>query len=134
MLRGHGRRFSRCLIASNPSKGTLSPSNGQTSTDQWVTYTPTAGQSGADAFTYRGVSTGTGAVGTDEVGPIRTVNIRLAAGSPPVCANQSQSVPQATATNLRLTCASGGDPITAYAITNPPDHGVLGTTSLNAGL
>ena len=34
----------------------------------------------------------------------------------PVCANDSQSVPQEVATNLRLVCASGGDPITTYAI------------------
>ena len=131
---GSGAGSPDVLIASNPSKGTVSPGSGQTSTDQWVTYTPSPGQSGADSFTFRGVSPGSGAGGSDELSASRTVNIRIAAGSPPVCANQSQSVPQETATNLRLTCASGGDPITAYAITNPPDHGVLGTTSLNAGL
>jgi hypothetical protein len=51
-----------------------------------------------------------------------------------VCANLSQSAAQATATNLRLTCASGGDPITSHTITNQPDHGLLDATSLNSGL
>ena len=122
------------LIVSNPSKGTLSPPAGGTSTDQWVIYTPNAGQSGADSFTYRGVSPGSGSGGSDEVGPLKTVNIRIGAGSPPVCANLSQSVPQATATNLRLSCASGGDPIVSYSISDPPDHGPLNTASLNSGL
>ena len=131
---GSGAGSPDVLIASSPSKGTLSPSNGQTSADQWVTYTPSPGQSGTDSFTFRGVSPGSGAGGSDELSASRTVNIRIAAGSPPVCANLSQSVPQETATNLRLTCASGGDPITAYSITDPPDHGILETTSLNAGL
>jgi len=56
-----------------------------------------------------------------------------------VCANLSQSVPRndathTTPTSLRLTCASGGDPITSFSISNPPDHGSLGTASLNSGL
>ena len=122
---GSGAGSPDVLIASSPSKGTLSPSNGQTSADQWVTYTPSPGQSGTDSFTFRGVSPGSGGGGSDELSASRTVNIRIAAGSPPVCANLSQSVPQETATNLRLTCASGGDPITAYSITDPPDHGIL---------
>ena len=127
------------LLVSNPSKGTISPAGGQTSTDQWVVYTPSAGQSGADSFTYRGISPGSGSGGSDEVGPLRTVNLRIGAGTPPVCANLSQSVPQndathTTATSLRLTCASGGDPITSFSISDAPDHGTLTTTNLNAGL
>ena len=51
-----------------------------------------------------------------------------------MCANDSQSVPQNVATNLRLSCASGGDPIASYAITDPPDHGTLGTAGLAGGL
>ena len=122
------------LLVTSPSKGTISPVAGQTSTDQWVTYTPNAGQSGADSFTYRGVSTGTGSGGSDEVGAVRTVNIRIGAGSPPVCSRLSQSVPQATATNIRLNCASGGDPIVSFSVTDAPDHGTLNTSSLNSGL
>ena len=34
-------------IVTNPTKGTLNPVAGGTSTDQWVIYTPNAGQSGA---------------------------------------------------------------------------------------
>jgi hypothetical protein len=127
------------LIATNPTKGTLNPVAGGTSTDQWVVYTPNAGQSGADSFTYRGVSPGSGAGGSDEVGPLRTVNLRIGAGTPPACMNLSQSVPQndathTTPTSLRLVCASGGDPIVSYSISNPPDHGLLTTTSLSSGL
>ncbi len=48
------------LVVSNPSKGTVSPVGGGTSTDQWVTYTPNPGTVGADSFTYRGVSPGSG--------------------------------------------------------------------------
>jgi hypothetical protein len=51
-----------------------------------------------------------------------------------VCANQSQSAPQATETNLRLVCASGGDPITGYSISRAPDHGLLGLAGLAGGL
>ncbi len=131
---GTGTGSPDVLIFSNPTKGTLSPLAGGTSTDQWVTYTPSPGQSGADSFTYRGISPGSGSGGSDEVGPLRTVNLRIGTGSPPVCANLSQSVPQATATNLRLVCASGGDPITSYSISNAPDHGTLGTANLNTGL
>ena len=43
---------------------------------------------------YRGVSPGSGSGGSDEVGPLRTVNLRIGAGTPPACANLSQSVPQ----------------------------------------
>jgi Big-like domain-containing protein len=131
---GTGAGSPDVLISTNPTKGTLNPSANGTSTDQWVVYTPSPGQSGADSFTYRGYSPGSGAGGSDEIGPVRTVNIRIGAGSPPVCANQSQSVPQATSTFLRLVCASGGDPIVSFAISDAPDHGALGTTNLNGGL
>ena len=116
---GTGTGSPDVLIATNPSKGTLSPAAGQTSTDQWVVYTPNPGASGADSFMYRGISPGSGSGGADEVGPLRTVNLRIGAGTPPVCANLSQSVPRndathTTPTSLRLTCASGGDPITSF--------------------
>jgi hypothetical protein len=35
---------------------------------------------------------------------------------------------------VRLICASGGDPIVNYSITNAPDHGSLQTTNLSSGL
>jgi hypothetical protein len=118
---GTGAGSPDVLIATNPTKGTLSPVAGGTSTDQWVVYTPNAGQSGADSFMYRGVSPGSGSGGSDEVGPLRTVDLRIGAGTPPACANLSQSVPQndathTTPTSLRLVCASGGDPIVSYSI------------------
>jgi hypothetical protein len=58
------------------------------------------GGTGADSFTYKGVSPGSGSGPSDEVGPERTVNLRIGAGTPPACADLSQSVPQNTATNL----------------------------------
>ena len=112
----------------------MNPVAGSTSTDQWVVYTPNPGASGADSFTYKGVSPGSGSGPSDEVGPERTVNLRIGAGTAPACANLSQSVPQNTATNLRLVCASGGDPIVSYSIRTAPDHGTLTTTNLNSGL
>ena len=78
---GTGAGSPDVLIATSPSKGTLSPGAGQTSTDQWVVYTPNPGASGADSFMYRGISPGSGSGGADEVGPLRTVNLRIGAGS-----------------------------------------------------
>jgi Bacterial Ig domain len=131
---GSGTGSPDVQVFTGPTKGTVSPVAGGTSTDQWVVYTPNPGASGADSFSYRGVSPGSGSGGSDEVGPARTVNIRIGAGSPAVCASQSQSVPRATATNLRLVCASGGDPLVSYSISNAPDHGSLLTTNLGSGL
>jgi hypothetical protein len=122
------------VTGSGPAKGTISTTPGNTSTDQWVTYTPNPGQSGADSFTYRGVSPGSGAGGTDELGPQRTVNLRIGAGSAPVCAKLAHTVPQATATNIRFSCASGGDPIVSFSIPDAPDHGTLNTSGLGGGL
>jgi hypothetical protein len=126
-------------IMTNPSKGTLSPAAGGTSTDQWVVYTPNAGQSGSDSFTYQGVSPGSGGGGSNEVGPPLTVSLTIGAGTAPACFSSSQSVPQndathVTPTNVRLICASGGDPIVSYSIVDATDHGALSTSSLNSGL
>src|SRR3954454_24967191 len=49
---GSGTGSPDVLVASSPSKGALSLAAGQTSTDQWLTYTPDPGQSGADSFTF----------------------------------------------------------------------------------
>src|SRR3954454_1427883 len=108
---GTGTGSPDVLVVSNPARGTLNLPAGQTSTDQWIVYTPNAGQSGADSFTFRGVSPGSGVGGSDEVGPVRTVDLRIGAGSAPVCVNQSQSVPQNDATHVNATallldCAS----------------------------
>jgi hypothetical protein len=122
------------LITAAPSKGTIVPANGQQGTDLWVTYTPTAGQAGSDQFKFRGVSVGTGSGGSDELSAERTVDLRIGAGSPPVCANLSQSVPQAVQTNLRLVCAAGGDPVDSYTVDTGVGHGTTDLTSINSGL
>src|SRR3954469_13369587 len=116
---GSGTGSPDVLVASSPSKGALSLAAGQTSTDQWLTYTPDPGQSGADSFTFRGSSPAAG--DTVELGPLRTVRLRIGEGTAPACAGLSATVPQndathTTATTLRLVCASGGDPITAYSV------------------
>ena len=121
-------------ITEDPTIGTLNVATGGRSTDQWVTYTPTPGQSGTGSFKFKGVSEGTGPAGSDQLSSEQTVHIRIAPGTAPVCANLSQSAPQNLATNLRLSCASGGDPVFGYAITDPPDHGTLGTAGLAGGL
>ena len=100
-----------------------------------MTYTPNPGASGADSFTYKGVSPGSGPGGSDEVGPEQDREPPHRGGlAACVCSNLSQSVPQATATKLRLSCATGGDPIVSFSISNPPDNGSLGTAGLNSGL
>ena len=123
-------------ITGLPAHGTLNLAQNVNGADLWVTYTPTAGYAGTDSFTFRGVSPGTGPADSDELSPTRTVNLRVAPGTAPVCANLSQSVPQGVATNLRLLCASGGDPITSHAIpvTGGPGHGTVGMTAINSGL
>src|SRR6476469_5612473 len=80
---GSGAGSPDVLVATNPAKGTLTPPAGGTSTDQWVVYTPNPGASGADSFSYRGVSPGSGAGPSDEVTALRTVNLRIGAGTPP---------------------------------------------------
>src|SRR5829696_6904215 len=121
-------------ITANPTKGALSVVAGGTSTDQWVTYTPTPGQAGSDSFTYQGVSPGSGSGGSNEVGPMRTVNLQIGAGTAPACASLSQSVPQFIATKLHLVCATGGDPVDAYEVVDGVDHGTPDLTAINTGL
>src|SRR4029079_8694333 len=112
---GTGTGSPDVLITTNPAKGTLNPAASGTITDQWVVYTPSPGASGTDSFKFKGVSPGSGSAPSDEVGPERTRDVRSGAGTARACANLSQSVPQNTATKLRLVCASGGDPIVSYS-------------------
>ena len=123
-------------IVEGPDHGTLDVADGAAGADLWVSYRPEAGYAGNDSFTYRGVSLGSGPSNSDEPSGIRTVSLKVAPGSAPVCSNVSQSVPQATLTKLRLLCASGGDPITIFTIVagQGPAHGTLGLTQINSGL
>ena len=116
-------------ITTGPAKGTLSVATGQKSTDLWITYTPTAGQAGSDSFKFRGVSSG-----DEDSAAEYTANLRIGAGSAPVCSGVSQSVPQAIATNLRLICATGGDPVDAYTVETGVANGTLGLGQINTGL
>ncbi|RYC05252.1 Ig-like domain-containing protein [Nocardioides zhouii] len=130
---GTGAGSPDVLIASWPTKGTLSIAPGGTSTDGWVVYTPAPGQSGPDSFTYRGISPGSGSGGSDELSPVRTVSMVIGAGTAPTCWADSQSVAPGTSTVLRLVCDSAGDPITSLSITQAPQHGALGIADINSG-
>ena len=137
---GTGAGSPDILIVSGPGKGSLNPSVGSTSTDQWVTYTPNPGQSGSDSFTYRGVSPGSGPGGSDELGPVRTVQLLIAQGKPPVCLSDSETVGHndgtgtPTPASVTLKCTSSGDVIASYSITQAPGHGSLDTTDLGSGV
>jgi len=135
---GTGTGSPDILVIAGPSNGALSVAAGQTSTDQWVIYTPTPGHSGPDSFTYRGVSPGSGSGGADEVGPLRTVQLRVGPGTAPRCRSASETVSYndgtTTPTPVFLTCDSGGDPITGYQVVQGPEHGSLDTAALATGL
>jgi len=122
------------VITSAPSKGSLSVPTGVSSTDQWVVYTPDPGQSGTDSFSFRGVSSGSGAGGSDELSAVHTVSLLIGAGTAPTCHAVSQSVGTGTSTAVRLVCDAGGDPITSFSIAQGPAHGSLGLSGLGNGV
>lgn len=134
---GDGTGSPDVLVTSAPTRGTLSVAAGQTSTDQWLVYTPFPGQSGADTFTYRGVSPGSGAGGTDELTPQRTVTLLVGPGTAPTCLPAAHTVvndADAVPVEVPLSCLSGGDPITSYTVVDAPDHGTLGLAQLQGGV
>jgi hypothetical protein len=88
-----------------PTHGTVSAAS-----EGWQNYTPNAGYAKADAFSYSAQQ------GTDTV--YGTVSIEVAPGTKPACVYRAESVPQATLTPLSLLCATGGDPITNYTLSD----------------
>ena len=103
--------FSSISIATQPAHGTVSLSGSV------ATYTPAAGFSGVDQFTY--VATGVG--GASEPG---TVTINVGAPPAPSVAARSVSVPFETPTTIDLRTSTSGT-FSSIAVVSPPQHGTV---------
>ena len=101
-------------VVTSPTHGTLS------GTAPNLTYTPTAGYSGPDSFTFKANN------GTDS--NIATVSITVSAGAP-VANDQSVSAAFNTPTAITLT-ATGSGTLT-YTLLTGPTHGTLSGTAPN---
>ena len=113
---GNGDPLSITQVAA-PTKGTI----GAIAANGGVTYTPTAGQSGTDTFTFK-ANDGE----ADSNTATATMTIAGPPNQKPVCEAQSATVPEGEATTIDLACTDGdGDPLTLSATT--PGHGTLGT-------
>ena len=99
-------------IAGGPSKGTLGAVSGGA-----VTYTPNAGASGRDSFTYVADD------GTSDSAPATaTITISRA----PVCQDLTRKTAVGQAVSVTLVCLDqDGDPLT-LSVVDPPAHGSLG--------
>jgi hypothetical protein len=104
-------------IVSGPAHGTLSAVD---STGH-VTYAPSTGYSGPDAFTVK--STDNHSLDSNTA----TVSISVGAPAPPSCSDLSASVAHDTPKSIALACShvNPRDAI-AYAIASGPSHGTLG--------
>lgn len=109
-------------IASGPSHGSLSGAPPS------VTYTPDAGFSGADSFTF------TASDGKDS-SPAATVNITVKAAdvppvnTPPVADPQTVNTTSATSIPITLTGSDADGDALSFAITAQPSHGSLSGTA-----
>jgi uncharacterized protein YhjY with autotransporter beta-barrel domain len=106
-----GSPFTALAIATVPAHGTTTVNPATLA----VTYTPTAGYSGADRFTY----TVSNAAGTSAPAAV-TIQVSQAA---PVANPDSETVPPNVATVLNVTANDTGSPFTALAIVTGPSHG-----------
>jgi hypothetical protein len=99
-------------IAGGPSKGTLGAIGGDA-----VTYTPNAGASGQDSFTY------VAGDGTSDSAPATaTITISRA----PVCQDLARKTAVGQAVSVTLACLDqDGDPLT-LSMVHPPAHGSVG--------
>ncbi|MEZ4659058.1 MAG: Ig-like domain-containing protein [Caldilineaceae bacterium] len=109
-------------IASNPSNGALS------GTPPNMTYTPQAGFSGSDSFTFR-VHDGT----VDSDAAVVTIVVEEQAGSnhPPVANAQTVTTPADTAKAITLTGSDADNDTLTYAIVSNPSNGTLSGTPPN---
>jgi len=102
-------------IVDNPTKGTL------TGTSPNLTYTPNAGFTGSDSFTFKATD------GTLE-SSVATVSITVTANNPPVANNQSVTTDEDTPVNITLTASDpDGDELTYSVITGPANGTLNGT-------
>lgn len=105
-------------IASEPSNGTLSEIKTDAGGASYVEYTPNAGWSGTDSFTY------TGSDGTDTSEPATAV-IKVVPPQRPNCsAPQDVTMRSNKEKSFSLSCSgdSNAGNVT-YKVTNEPDHG-----------
>jgi large repetitive protein len=113
-----GAPFTAATIATQPHNGTVSLVKGF-----FATYTPNAGFSGSDSFTF----TLSNAAGTSQPATVTiTVN-----PPPPVAANQSVSAVAGRAVTINATTGASGAPFTGAKIVTQPRNGttsVAGTT------
>jgi hypothetical protein len=105
-------------IVAPPSHGSL----GTVSSTGGVTYTPAAGFSGADTFTFKA----TDAQSQDS--NVATTTVTVGADNAPTCSGQTISVKNSTAKQVALGCSDvdPGNTLT-WSIVTPPSHGSLGT-------
>lgn len=105
-------------VLSPPTSGTLS------GTAPNLTYTPNAGFTGSDSFTFKATD------GTRESN-VAMVSITVTANNPPVANNQSVTTDEDTPAAVTLTGTDAdGDPLT-YAVLSPPTRGTLSGTAPN---
>ena len=110
-------------VVTQPSHGTVSAptSGGQ------LTYTPAAGYSGPDSFTYKA---------TDEHGldsNIASAALTVGPSAPPNCANRSLSVAGMPGA-LNLGCTHVSADTLHWAILSNPNHGQLGPIGQDGGI
>ncbi len=103
-------------ITANPAHGTVSVSGAA------VTYTPTAGYTGADSFTYTAANTG----GTSSAATVSLTVATPSSGAPPapVAAASSQTV-AAGSTSDPIALKLSGGAAASISITTNPTHGTV---------
>jgi hypothetical protein len=111
-------------IVSQPGHGTLSGLNSATGA---VTYTPNAGFSGTDTFTYMSTQ-------SSLQSNTATVTITVTAATPaaPACSNESASTDNAHAVTVSLHCVDAAGRALTLASVQSPSHGALGSVNQTA--
>jgi hypothetical protein len=102
-----------------PANGTVSASGGT------ITYTPAAGYSGIDRFTYT-IDDGRGGTATANV----TVTVGTPPNQPPIAVNDTATTPSGTAVTIDVLANDSdpdGDPLTIQSVTTP----TLGTATIS---
>jgi hypothetical protein len=108
-------------IVSAPSHGTLGLLHQSTGE---VSYTPNAGYSGTDSFTYEATS----ANGTSNVSTMHiTVNAL------PACQDASATTGAGNPVDVQLNCSDATGASVTYSIVSEPSHGSLGTINQATG-
>jgi hypothetical protein len=118
-------------VVANPQHGTLTPS---TTPPNTVTYTPNAGFSGTDSFTYKATTKNGQAGGVDSNIATVTITVNAPPPPPPTANNINIQTNKETPIGITLT---GTDPIPGdvlkFSVVGNPTHGTVtpGTVSSN---